>query len=189
MNRKTVSPIPRYPCGKVHKDHAKPREETAEQVLSLARWQREKLGATAETFRAQGWESPLGQMRLWAILADPGHGLSQHQHMALQRYIQERHLSRWAMGLGPEHPKSIAMEMVAQGLSLKDDPDEETVMKLRRNHNAAKSVLLQYQDRGVQWVSMLDKLARDEGDHPFWRAALGEVRGAANVLVRFYDIR
>lgn len=190
MKPHQISPPHRYPSGQIIEAHTQPRKETAEQIMAVVRWQREKLGATAENYTAQEWVSPLGRMRAWAVVSgDACEGLSRPQHMALALYIKDRWRARWAQGFPQESPRSISMEMVAEGIALTEDPDDETVFKLRAAHNSAKSALLEFLERGNAWVRLLDGLALDQGDDLFWRAALGEVRSAANVLMRHYKIQ
>lgn len=188
MNKPAISPKHRYPSGDHIIAQREPRRETPHEARSVVRAQREKLGATEKTYTDQKWESPLGLMRQWAVDARSiSFGLSMEQHAALIEYVRGRHLARWAKGYGPEHPKSLGIDTIG-GKSLAEDPDDETITRLTRAHNGARSAILEYQGRGVEWLKLLDKLARDEHGEAYWKPLLGEVRSAANILVRHYRL-
>lgn len=187
MNKTAVSPPYRYPSGQIIEADTTPRKETPEEAMAIARWQREKLGATPENFRAHEWGSWVGRMRAWAVIAQSdSEGLSRPQYDALTAFINARHRARMAQGYPADTTRSPSVEMVSFGIPLGMEMDEEEVMRLVRAWNGAKSALLEYLDRGKAWIQLLEKLAREEGDEPLWRASLGEVRSAANVLVRYY---
>lgn len=187
MGKTAVSPPYRYPSGDRVEGERSARKETVEQVLSVARWQREKLGATQDNYRAHEWGSALGRMRAWAVIAKAdSEGLSRQQYDALTSFVVARHRARSAMGYPSETTRSPSVEMVSFGLPSAVDVDEDAAVRLERAYNGAKSALLDYADRGAAWVALLERLARDECGDDFWRSALGEVRSAANVLVRYY---
>lgn len=178
----------RYKDGSIVKAQREPIE-TEGDVLSVVRWQRERMGATGENYRDQRFNCPLGWMRLWAIEArDNSAGISEQQYQALSLYIKRRSLARWAEGFGPEHPKAMNMDAIG-GKSLSAPPDDQLVYKLRSDHNGDKAALLEHAEQGVSWVRMLNALARDEGSAAFWRGALGNVRMAGNVLARLYRVQ
>jgi hypothetical protein len=185
---KSISPKHRYPSGQIVEAETSPIKETVDQVLSLVKWQREKFGASAENYRDQKWSTPLGKLRLWAIEGkSDSFGLSERQYAAVVEYVRDRHLSRWAEGFGPEHPKSLSIGDLG-GRSLSDGPDDETVYRLRSKHNSAKSALLEYAGRGVAWVKIMDDLATDRHTDSDWKPLIGEARSAANILVKHYRI-
>lgn len=162
--------------------------ETPEQIQSVAISQRIRLwGATVINAKDQHWSSPLGQMRMQALVSrDDGEGLSSIQYEALKRYIMARHLHRIAQGYGSEHPKSISGEMVGGGSGGSGiDLDDDTVYERARNYNGAKSALLGFAGRGVEYVRTVESLARDEQQE---RGALGVAREAANILVRHWGM-
>ena len=182
-----ISPKPRYPSGDHIEAVREPRKETMEQILSVARSQRMKAGATADNYRAHEWGSVVGKLRAWAVTAkQDSEGLSRQQYDALTAYILARHRARVAAGYPPETTRSPSIEMVSFGIPLTSELSDEEVHRLERAWNGAKSALLEYMGRGTQWITLLEKLARDEGTDDFWRSSLGEVRSAANILVRYY---
>jgi hypothetical protein len=161
--------------------------ETPEQAQAVVISQRMRLwGATLINAKDQHWSSPLGQMRMQALVSrDDAEGLSAVQYEALKRYIMARHHHRVAQGYGSEHPKSISGEMVAGGGGFGADLDDAVVFERARNYNGARSALLGFAGRGVEYVRTVESLARDEAQE---RGALGIAREAANILVRHWGM-
>lgn len=176
--------VRRYPGGQIaHAD----RGETEAQILSIAKWQREKLGASESNFRAHEWECPLGQLRMMdKCFPRQGQGISARQHDAIKRYILGRAIYRASQGFPVENPKSISAELVSRGIDLsRIDDDDETALRKRRDHNGARSALLSNPSNGCKWINLVDALARDE---PFNMRDIGDIRMAANELARHYGI-
>lgn len=173
-------PGERYPSGDL-------KPAAAEKLaLEVGKWQRMKMGATEANWRDQEWSSPLGQLRMRAKVANAdAEGLSQEQYLALKRYVMARHRHRMAQGYPPESPKSIAGELVAGGGGSGPDMDDEAVYALRRDYNGARSALLEYAGRGVEYTNVCDDLARDD-ETAINR--LGVAREAANILRRWWGM-
>lgn len=184
-----ISPARRHPSGQIIDADTAPKKETMEQILSVAKWQRERLGATEDNYRAQEWGSNLGQMRAWAITShSASEGLSRQQHSALETYIIDRHRARLAEGFPRDTTKAMAIDDTPMGGYSEERLSDDDVYRLRAIHNSARSALLQHAGAGTQWVKLVDMLARDENSPEYWRMMLGEVRSAANVLVRHYGL-
>jgi hypothetical protein len=182
--RKRKTDVERYPGGRIAKAD---RGETVEQIKSTVIAQRVKMwGATIENASDQQWVCPLGQWRMQAKQArDDSQGLSAVQYEAIKRYVTVRHLNRVAQGYGTEHPKSISGEMVSGSGGIGFEYDDDEVFRRAREYNGARSALLEYAGRGVEYVRVVEGLARDETQHPH---KLGTAREAANILVRYFGM-
>lgn len=161
--------------------------ETVAQIKATVINQRVKMwGATLDNANDQHWTCPLGQWRMQAKVARcDGEGLSAVQYEALKRYITVRHLDRVARGMPSEMPKSISGEMVSGSGGIGYEYDDEEVYRRSREYNGARSALLEYAGRGVEYVRVVESLARDEAQE---RKALGIAREAANVLARYWGM-
>ena len=182
--RKRKTDVERYPGGRIAKVD---RGETVEQIKSTVIAQRVKMwGATLDDASDQHWTCPLGQWRMQAKQArDDSQGLSAVQYEAIKRYVTVRHLNRVAQGYGNEHPKSISGEMVSGSGGIGFEYDNDEVFRRLREYNGARSALLEYAGRGVEYVRVVEGLARDETQHPH---KLGTAREAANILVRYFGM-
>ena len=182
--RKRKPDVERYPGGRIAKVD---RGETVEQIKSTVIAQRVKMwGATIENASDQQWVCPLGQWRMQAKQArDDSQGLSAVQYEAIKRYVTVRHLNRVAQGYGTEHPKSISGEMVSGSGGIGFEYDDDEVFRRAREYNGARSALLEYAGRGVEYVRVVEGLARDETQAPH---KLGTAREAANILVRYFGM-
>jgi hypothetical protein len=182
--RKRKTDVERYPGGRIAKAD---RGETVDQIKSTVIAQRVKMwGATIENASDQQWVCPLGQWRMQAKQArDDSQGLSAVQYEAIKRYVTVRHLNRVAQGYGTEHPKSISGEMVSGSGGIGFEYDDDEVFRRMREYNGARSALLEYAGRGVEYVRVVEGLARDETQHPH---KLGTAREAANILVRYFGM-
>ena len=182
--RKRKTDVERYPGGRIAKVD---RGETVEQIKSTVIAQRVKMwGATLDDASDQHWTCPLGQWRMQAKQArDDSQGLSAVQYEAIKRYVTVRHLNRVAQGYGTEHPKSISGEMVSGSGGIGFEYDDDEVFRRAREYNGARSALLEYAGRGVEYVRVVEGLARDETQHPH---KLGTAREAANILVRYFGM-
>ena len=189
--------VDRYPGGKIKPEHAEPRKETEAEILGAALFQRAKLGATLEDVKDSTWtEDPLYMMRRWAWLAKmDSEGLSADQFAALKLYCAARGRAYRAQGLPAGFPACVMRDMASEGPAAWNDNhimDDERVYELRREFNAARAALLEHADRGVNWVRLLDSLAKSEKagfeNEYHWRKMLPEIRSAANVLVRYYGL-
>jgi hypothetical protein len=185
--RKRKTDVERYPGGRIAKADRGDRGETVEQIKSTVVAQRVKMwGATIENASDQHWTCPLGQWRMQAKQArDDSQGLSAVQYEAIKRYVTVRHLNRVAQGYGTEHPKSISGEMVSGSGGIGFEYDDDEVFRRMREYNGARSALLEYAGRGVEYVRVVEGLARDETQHPH---KLGTAREAANILVRYFGM-
>jgi hypothetical protein len=185
--RKRKTDVERYPGGRIAKADRGDRGETVEQIKSTVVAQRVKMwGATIEDASDQQWACPLGQWRMQAKQArDDSQGLSAVQYEAIKRYVTVRHLNRVAQGYGTEHPKSISGEMVSGSGGIGFEYDDDEVFRRMREYNGARSALLEYAGRGVEYVRVVEGLARDETQHPH---KLGTAREAANILVRYFGM-
>lgn len=178
----------RYKDGSIVKAQREPIE-TEGDVLSVVRWQRERMGATARNYRDQRFDDPLGWMRLWAVEGnDASLGLSEQQYQALALYIKRRSLSRRAEGFGPEHIKAMNIGAVG-GQSLSVPPSDDLVMRLRKAHSNDNAALMEYAGAGVDFVGLLEDLALGKWHAGYWRGQLGNVRMAGNVLARLYRVQ
>ena len=182
--RKRKTDVERYPGGRIVKAD---RGETVDQIKSTVIAQRVKMwGATLDDASDQHWACPLGQWRMQAKQArDDSQGLSAVQYEAIKRYVTVRHLNRVAQGYGTEHPKSISGEMVSGSGGIGFEYDDDEVFRRAREYNGARSALLEYAGRGVEYVRVVEGLARDEVQHPH---KLGTAREAANILVRYFGM-
>jgi len=185
--RKPKTDVERYPGGRIVKADRGDRGETVEQIKSTVIAQRIKMwGASLENASDQQWACPLGQWRMQAKQArDDSQGLSAVQYEAIKRYVTVRHLNRVAQGYGTEHPKSISGEMVSGSGGIGFEYDDDEVFRRMREYNGARSALLEYAGRGVEYVRVVEGLARDETQHPH---KLGTAREAANILVRYFGM-
>jgi hypothetical protein len=185
--RKRKTDVERYPGGRIVKADRGDNGETVEQIKSTVIAQRVKMwGATIEDASDQQWVCPLGQWRMQAKQArDDSQGLSAVQYEAIKRYVTVRHLNRVAQGYGTEHPKSISGEMVSGSGGIGFEYDDDEVFRRAREYNGARSALLEYAGRGVEYVRVVESLARDESQHPH---NLGTAREAANILVRYFGM-
>jgi len=185
--RKRKTDVERYPGGRIAKADRGDRGETVEQIKSTVVAQRVKMwGASLENASDQQWACPLGQWRMQAKQArDDSQGLSAVQYEAIKRYVTVRHLNRVAQGYGTEHPKSISGEMVSGSGGIGFEYDDDEVFRRMREYNGARSALLEYAGRGVEYVRVVEGLARDETQHPH---KLGTAREAANILVRYFGM-
>jgi hypothetical protein len=134
VGRKPKPDVSRYPCGKI-------REELPESVIAVALAPRLRSGvryddAVVRDQRGQVVGAnqdaghTLGLLRLRGPM-DPG-GISDAQYHAGMAYalLCQRHGR--IMGYSTGSPKSPGFEMVAGGTSLAPDPDEEAVLRTRR---------------------------------------------------------
>ena len=189
-----ISPPHRYPSGDRIEEIRQPRKETEEQLLSVAFFQRGRLGATMKDVRDAIWtRDPLYMMRRWSLIANTdSEGLSRIQFEALKLFMAARGKAHWAQGFKPAFPVCVMWDVAFGGFSMSDPLDDERVIELRREYNGARSLLLEYAGRGVEWCRLLDSLSMSEkagADHEgYWRRMLPEVRSAANVLVRHYGL-
>jgi hypothetical protein len=185
--RKRKTDVERYPGGRIAKADRGDTGETVDQIKSTVVAQRVKMwGASLENASDQQWACPLGQWRMQAKQArDDSQGLSAVQYEAIKRYVTVRHLNRVAQGYGTEHPKSISGEMVSGSGGIGFEYDDDEVFKRLREYNGARSALLEYAGRGVEYVRVVEGLARDETQHPH---KLGTAREAANILVRYFGM-
>jgi len=185
--RKRKTDVERYPGGRIVKADRGDTGETVAQIKAVAINQRIRLwGASLENANHQEWSCPLGQWRMQAMVTkDDSQGLSAVQYEAIKAYIKARHLNRVAQGYGNEHPKSISGEMVSGSGGIGFEYDDEEVFRRSRNYNGARSALLEYAGRGVEYVRVVESLARDENQHPH---NLGTAREAANILVRYFGM-
>jgi len=185
--RKRKTDVERYPGGRIAKADRGDTGETVEQIKSTVVAQRVKMwGASLENASDQQWACPLGQWRMQAKQArDDSQGLSAVQYEAIKRYVTVRHLNRVAQGYGNEHPKSISGEMVSGSGGIGFEYDDDEVFRRMREYNGARSALLEYAGRGVEYVRVVEGLARDETQHPH---KLGTAREAANILVRYFGM-
>jgi hypothetical protein len=185
--RKRKTDVSRYPGGRIAKADRGDTGETVEQIKSTVIAQRVKMwGATIEDASDQHWTCPLGQWRMQAKQArDDSQGLSAVQYEAIKRYVTVRHLNRVSQGYGTEHPKSISGEMVSGSGGIGFEYDDDEVFRRMREYNGARSALLEYAGRGVEYVRVIEGLARDETQHPH---NLGTAREAANILVRYFGM-
>jgi hypothetical protein len=185
--RKRKTDVERYPGGRIAKADRGDTGETVEQIKSTVVAQRVKMwGASLENASDQQWACPLGQWRMQAKQArDDSQGLSAVQYEAIKRYVTVRHLNRVAQGYGTEHPKSISGEMVSGSGGIGFQYDDDEVFRRMREYNGARSALLEYAGRGVEYVRVVEGLARDETQHPH---KLGTAREAANILVRYFGM-
>jgi hypothetical protein len=185
--RKRKTDVERYPGGRIAKADRGDTGETVEQIKSTVVAQRVKMwGASLENASDQQWACPLGQWRMQAKQArDDSQGLSAVQYEAIKRYVTVRHLNRVAQGYGTEHPKSISGEMVSGSGGIGFEYDDDEVFRRMRDYNGARSALLEYAGRGVEYVRVVEGLARDETQHPH---KLGTAREAANILVRYFGM-
>jgi hypothetical protein len=185
--RKRKTDVERYPGGRIAKADRGDTGETVEQIKSTVVAQRVKMwGASLENASDQQWACPLGQWRMQAKQArDDSQGLSAVQYEAIKRYVTVRHLNRVAQGYGTEHPKSISGEMVSGSGGIGFEYDDDEVFRRMRDYNGARSALLEYAGRGVEYVRVVEGLARDETQHPH---RLGTAREAANILVRYFGM-
>jgi len=185
--RKRKTDVERYPGGRIAKADRGDTGETVEQIKAVAVNQRVKMwGASLENASDQQWACPLGQWRMQAKQArDDSQGLSAVQYEAIKRYVTVRHLNRVAQGYGTEHPKSISGEMVSGSGGIGFEYDDDEVFRRMRDYNGARSALLEYAGRGVEYVRVVEGLARDETQHPH---KLGTAREAANILVRYFGM-
>jgi hypothetical protein len=185
--RKRKTNVERYPGGRIAKADRGDTGETVEQIKSTVIAQRVKMwGATLDNASDQQWACPLGQWRMQAKQArDDSQGLSAVQYEAIKRYVTVRHLNRVAQGYGTEHPKSISGEMVSGSGGIGFEYDDDEVFRRMREYNGARSALLEYAGRGVEYVRVVEGLARDETQHPH---SLGTAREAANILVRYFGM-
>ena len=185
--RKRKPNVTRYPSGRIAKADRGDNGETAAQIRAVAISQRVRhFGASPDNATDQLWACPLGQWRMWAKAAlDDSHGLSDIQYEALKRYILTRHRHRIAQGYSREHPKSISGEMVAGSGGIGYEHDDDEVFRRAREYNGARSALLEYAGRGVEYVRVVEALARDELQPP---RNLGVAREAANILARHFGM-
>jgi len=185
--RKRKTDVERYPGGRIAKADRGDTGETVDQIKSTVIAQRVKMwGATLDNASDQQWACPLGQWRMQAKQArDDSQGLSAVQYEAIKRYVTVRHLNRVAQGYGTEHPKSISGEMVSGSGGIGFEYDDDEVFRRMREYNGARSALLEYAGRGVEYVRVVEGLARDETQHPH---KLGTAREAANILVRYFGM-
>jgi len=185
--RKRKTDVERYPGGRIAKADRGDNGETVDQIKSTVVAQRVKMwGASLENASDQQWACPLGQWRMQAKQArDDSQGLSAVQYEAIKRYVTVRHLNRVAQGYGTEHPKSISGEMVSGSGGIGFEYDDDEVFRRMREYNGARSALLEYAGRGVEYVRVVEGLARDETQHPH---KLGTAREAANILVRYFGM-
>jgi hypothetical protein len=185
--RKRKTDVERYPGGRIAKADRGDTGETVEQIKSTVVAQRVKMwGASLENASDQQWVCPLGQWRMQAKQArDDSQGLSAVQYEAIKRYVTVRHLNRVAQGYSTEHPKSISGEMVSGSGGIGFEYDDDEVFRRMREYNGARSALLEYAGRGVEYVRVVEGLARDETQHPH---KLGTAREAANILVRYFGM-
>jgi hypothetical protein len=185
--RKRKTDVERYPGGRIAKADRGDRGETVEQIKAVAVNQRIKMwGASLENANHQEWCCPLGQWRMQAMVPkDDSQGLSAVQYEAIKQYVKVRHLNRVAQGYGTEHPKSISGEMVSGSGGIGFEYDDDEVFRRMREYNGARSALLEYAGRGVEYVRVVEGLARDETQHPH---SLGTAREAANILVRYFGM-
>jgi hypothetical protein len=185
--RKRKTDVERYPGGRIAKADRGDTGETVDQIKSTVIAQRVKMwGASLENASDQQWACPLGQWRMQAKQArDDSQGLSAVQYEAIKRYVTVRHLNRVAQGYGTEHPKSISGEMVSGSGGIGFEYDDDEVFRRMREYNGARSALLEYAGRGVEYVRVVEGLARDETQHPH---KLGTAREAANILVRYFGM-
>ena len=63
--------------------------------------------------------------------------------------------------------------------------DDDEVFRRMREYNGARSALLEYAGRGVEYVRVVEGLARDETQAPH---KMGTAREAANILVRYFGM-
>jgi hypothetical protein len=182
--RKRRTDVERMPGGRIAKSD---RGETVEQIKSTVIAQRIKMwGATLENANDQQWVCPLGQWRMHAKQArDDSQGLSAVQYEAIKRYVTVRHLNRVAQGYSNENPKSISGEMVSGSGGVGFEYDDDEVFRRLREYNGARSALLEYAGRGVEYVRVVDGLARDKTQAP---RDLGIAREAANILRRYFGM-
>lgn len=182
--RKRKPDVDRYPGGRIAKAD---RGDTVEQIKSTVVQQRIKMwGATLENASDQQWVCPLGQWRMQAkTTRDDSQGLSATQYEAIKRYITIRHLHRVAQGYGAENPKSISGEMVSGSGGIGYEYDDDEVFRRMRDYNGAKSALLEYAGRGVEYVRIVEALACDKPQEP---RSLGTAREAANILARYFGM-
>ena len=185
--RKRKENVERYPGGRIAKADRGDAGETVAQIKATAVSQRIRMwGATLENANDQHWTCPLGQWRMQAkVSRDDAQGLSAVQYEALKRYILTRHRHRIAQGYPAEAPKSISGEMVAGSGGIGYEHDDEEVFRRSRDYNGAKSALLEYAGRGVEYVRIVESLARDEQQD---RHALGTAREAANILAKWWGM-
>ena len=185
--RKRKENVERYPGGRIVMADRGDGGETVAQIRATAVSQRVRMwGASLESANDQLWECPLGRWRMQAKVArDDSAGLSDVQYRALREYILARYLNRVAQGFPAEMPKSISGEMVSGSGGSGREYEDDEVFRRRRNYNGAKSVLLEYAGRGVEYVRVVESLSRDEDQHPH---SLGTAREAANILVRYYGM-
>lgn len=172
--------------------------ETVAQIRQTAVLQRIKFyGANENNAEDQLWEDPIGRMRRMAISA--GHdseGLSDKQYQALRLYVHNWKALRYVTGLTDSRPACVLADIVASGIKIRTtgDPDmrqfdREDVNRRAREVNSAKSALLAFAGRGVEYTETLDSLCRDKmpKNIPLGRV-LGTVREAANILARHYGM-
>jgi hypothetical protein len=185
--RKRKTDVERMPGGRIAKADRGDNGETVDQIKSTVVAQRVKMwGATLDNASDQQWVCPLGQWRMQAKQArDDSQGLSAVQYEAIKRYVTVRHLNRVAQGYGTEHPKSISGEMVSGSGGIGFEYDDDEVFRRMREYNGARSALLEYAGRGVEYVRVVEGLARDETQAP---RNLGTAREAANILVRYFGM-
>jgi hypothetical protein len=185
--RKRKTDVERYPGGRIVKADRGDTGETVAQIKAIAISQRVKMwGASLDNANDQHWSCPLGQWRMQAkVTSDDSQGLSAVQYEAIKRYVKARHLNRVAQGYGNEHPKSISGEMVSGSGGIGFEYDDDEVFRRARDYNGARSALLEYAGRGVEYVRVVESLARDESQHPH---NLGTAREAANILVRYFGM-
>lgn len=188
-----ISPKRRYPSGQIVEADTTPRITEA-QKWEVALFQRMKLGATLDNFRDQLWSYPLGMMRQWAIDAKcDAEGISAIQFSAINRYVTLRNRYLRASEAPRENAASPSMIMVSSG-SIKGsyESDEDQDVKDEREYAGARSAVLSYGQSGVEWVSVLGQIARDEDsgheNQDIWRSRLPAVRCAANVLARHFGM-
>lgn len=134
----------RYPSGQLH--HSE-RGEKPDQIKATVMGQPHRRGATIVRFAGREikrddplWGYALGRLFLAGLQSD-GEGITERQYQAGMRWaeLHIRH-SRY-QGFSDPNPRSSALIAVAHGLALEPEPDEDVIIRIRRQWSDAYRAL------------------------------------------------
>jgi len=184
VGRPRKTGVPRNDKGRIASGFDRERPEEIRRVVEMQPHRRNRKDFTYQgkkiTKSDPLYGYSLGRLRV-AGMGDKGDGITQEQHDAGMKWMQLHVRYCHYQGFASPNLQSPAMQMVARGLTCAPDPDEDVILKVRRQWADAYEAINRYGNH----FELLKRVIIEDRD-PTNMLELGALRIALNALVHLW---